>query len=235
MGSAVSLTNDTLIDLNKAKELLENNWNNEIEEKLKEIIINNNNQPITLLKLKEEYSFYFETKEEKEIRLNKEYNEILLKRSNGNVIINYQMYNELFPIVNNTLTSERINEDYGLYDVMPGCQIKLSQIDSKARTLYSNNHNGIEAPWIKEDPIGTFIELLADETYYCIVIENPEQYARDMEQLTNRLLLEGNNILEEKRAEGCSCLYGNPCVDQYICKDWDNRFAVSKKNGWKGF
>jgi mannose-6-phosphate isomerase-like protein (cupin superfamily) len=35
------------------------------------------------------------------------------------------------------------------------------------------------------------------------------------------------------RSEGCSCLYGNPCMDQYVCLDWANRFEVAKKNGWK--
>ena len=35
--------------------------------------------------------------------------------------------------------------------------------------------------------------------------------------------------------ESCSCLYGNPCVDEYSCRDWTNRFAVAKANGWKGF
>ena len=33
-------------------------------------------------------------------------------------------------------------------------------------------------------------------------------------------------------AESCSCLEGNPCVDEYHCKDWKNRFEVAKKNGW---
>jgi hypothetical protein len=33
--------------------------------------------------------------------------------------------------------------------------------------------------------------------------------------------------------ETCSCLYGNPCVDQYECRDWNNRFEVAKKNGMK--
>ena len=28
---------------------------------------------------------------------------------------------------------------------------------------------------------------------------------------------------------------GNPCVDEYGCKDWDNRYAIAKINGWKGF
>lgn len=35
--------------------------------------------------------------------------------------------------------------------------------------------------------------------------------------------------------ESCSCVYGNPCVDEYGCKDWHSRYAVAKANGWKGF
>ncbi len=32
------------------------------------------------------------------------------------------------------------------------------------------------------------------------------------------------------RKEGCSCLYGNPCVDKYVCLDWENRFEIAKAN-----
>ncbi len=35
--------------------------------------------------------------------------------------------------------------------------------------------------------------------------------------------------------ESCSCIEGNPCVDEYGCKDWYNRYAIAKKNGWAGF
>lgn len=42
-------------------------------------------------------------------------------------------------------------------------------------------------------------------------------------------------IATTARVEGCSCKFGNPCQDKYICKDWNNRFAVAKKNGWKEF
>jgi hypothetical protein len=150
-------------------------------------------------------------------------------------VINYQMYNEEFPVSANTLTAARIDEDYGLTDVMPGCRIRLSQIDSKSRTLYGNAHQGAEAPWVKEDPEGTFRDLMAGEKYYCIVIENPGQYARDMEETRKRLERDGVPVEQGARAEGCSCLFGNPCLDQYVCKDWGNRFAVAKKNGWKGF
>ncbi len=37
-----------------------------------------------------------------------------------------------------------------------------------------------------------------------------------------------------RRTEGCSCLYGNPCIDSYVCGDWTNRFEVAKRNGFKG-
>ena len=33
----------------------------------------------------------------------------------------------------------------------------------------------------------------------------------------------------------CSCVYGNPCLVAYNCKDWANRFDVAKRNGWRGF
>ena len=29
--------------------------------------------------------------------------------------------------------------------------------------------------------------------------------------------------------ESCSCLEGNPCVDKYNCKDWENRRKLQKK------
>ena len=38
-----------------------------------------------------------------------------------------------------------------------------------------------------------------------------------------------------EKMESCSCIEGNPCVDAYCCKDWNNRFDVAKKHGWKGF
>merc|ERR1712232_1093614 len=28
----------------------------------------------------------------------------------------------------------------------------------------------------------------------------------------------------------CSCLFGNPCVSPYNCKDWANRFEVAKRH-----
>ena len=129
----------------------------------------------------------FETPEEREIRLAAEWQATLAKKSEGNIVINYQMYNEEFPISKNSITAARIDEDYGLTDVMPGCRIRLSALDPTKRTLYENEPGRGEAPWVKEDPEGTFQELLAGGTYYCIVIENPEQYKKDMEALNKKM------------------------------------------------
>ena len=30
----------------------------------------------------------------------------------------------------------------------------------------------------------------------------------------------------------CSCLFGNPCVSAYNCKNWHNRFEVAKVRPW---
>jgi hypothetical protein len=70
------------------------------------------------------------------------------------------------------------------------------------------------------------------------VIENPMQYYMDLKATQARIAADGGPPKEQEKnreQEGCSCLFGNPCMDQYICKDWDNRYAVSKSNGWKGF
>ena len=124
------------------------------------------------------------------------------------MVVNYQMYNESFPVLDNTLTATRIDEDYGLTDVMPGCRIRLSALSPAARTLYLNAHpERGEAPWVREDPEGVFRDLLAGETYYCVVIEDPTQYDRDMKELQSKLTTSGE-VEDNKgpRIEGCSCL-----------------------------
>lgn len=35
--------------------------------------------------------------------------------------------------------------------------------------------------------------------------------------------------------ESCSCIEGNPCLDEYGCRDWHHRFEIASQNGWKGF
>jgi hypothetical protein len=173
----------------------------------------------------------FETQEEREVRLAAEWQLMLAKKSEGNVVINYQMYNEEFPISKNSITAGRIDEDYGLTDVMPGCRLRLSSLNPTQRTLFENEPGRGEAPWVKEDPEGTFQELLAGGTYYCIAIENPEQYKRDMAIMQKKMEGVDKDTEAKPRQEGCSCIYGNPCQDKYVCLDWENRWAVAIANG----
>ena len=49
--------------------------------------------------------------------------------------------------------------------------------------------------------------------------------------VTKKNTIEMTLVPEFYRGETCSYLY--PCVDEYICNDWKNRFEVATKNGWK--
>jgi hypothetical protein len=145
---APQLFSNTVIDINDAKLIAvsgEKEWNDELTS------IFESSAPTGQIPLNEWCSIVptlFETSEDRRDRLHKEFLVLLSQKSEGSIIVNYQMYNESFPISGNTLTAARIDEDYGLSDVMPGCRIRLSAIDPKSRTLYENAHNGIEAPWV---------------------------------------------------------------------------------------
>ena len=94
--------------------------------------------------------------------------------------------------------------------------------------------------YIKEEPKGTFHGLEKDLTYYVYVEQEADQLARDQEKMRMIAMeMEGygekanRNEKDNVGTESCSCLFGNPCVDPYGCKDWDNRKAVAAANGWK--
>jgi hypothetical protein len=97
-------------------------------------------------------------------------------------------------------------------------------------------------PYVPEDPPGTFLELEKDKQYWVYVVEDPVQEAKDREAMAAlvaadkaKAKAERSEYAENGLPESCSCIEGNPCVDEYGCKDWTNRFAIAKKNGWKGF
>ena len=233
---APQLFNELLLTLEETQQLLVENgkeWNEELTNKFNENAIEGK---MALGSWAALVPTLFETADERAARLKEEYEAVLAARAEGTVTIVYQMYNEKFTITKNTLTTEAINDEYALVDVMPGCRLLLSTIDPTARTAYVNAHFQ-EAPYVREEPEGTFKDLLCDETYYCSVIENPDQYKKDMAEQKKKMQ---SNAKDEKASKGpiqesCSCLFGNPCVDQYICKDWNNRVQVATKNGWKGF
>jgi hypothetical protein len=55
----------------------------------------------------------FETPAERDVRLTAEWHALLARKSEGNIVVNYEMYNEEFPISKNSITAARIDEDYG--------------------------------------------------------------------------------------------------------------------------
>jgi len=154
------------------------------------------------------------------------------------------MYAEEFPIVDGSITAALIDEEYCLSYVMPNCRIRLSTLSGRQRAV----HEGLgdyAMCTVPEDPPGTFLGLQVDTSYHVFIEQEEAQLKRDQERMRAAALqMEGaadpNAPAPLTRADGhvmesCSCIYGNPCMDEYGCKDWNSRFAVALKNGWKGF
>lgn len=145
--------------------------------------------------------------------------------ASGEVTVKYSMYAEKFQIENHKLTAAAIDELYCLSDVMPGCFIHLAERE------YGYNE---EQVFMKEDPVGTFLGLMAGETYWCYVQQDAEQEKKDVERMRKQwagVVVEGGIGDRGKEAESCSCGDGAPCTNPEVCKDWDNRFANAIKAG----
>lgn len=143
----------------------------------------------------------------------------------------YFNYAECFPLRKDDgsfLSAKDIDAHYCISDVMPGAFLHLAVREFAA---------GEGHVYVKEDADGNYSDevLTGGMTYYLYVQQDPEQEMEDMEKM--RALwgkaAAGGTLLgdEAPRGEGCSCLFGSPCVDQYVCLDWDNRMAVAKAHG----
>jgi len=150
----------------------------------------------------------------------------------------YENYDEMFPIEDGSTTQANIDDVYCLSFVMPNCLVRLSRHPNPER--FQREASGIFDSLVREDPRGTYHDLERDHTYYVVVEQEADQLRRDQEA-TKALW---NGELQKQKEQGkddgrgfesCSCIYGNPCVDEYGCRDWHSRFAVATKNGWKGF
>jgi len=141
---------------------------------------------------------------------------------------------EQFPIQHGEITADDIDEVFCLTFVMPGCIIKLANVktDFKGSTL---KHMMIDpSPYVAESSSGVFANLVDGMTYWVYVVEDAFQEAQDRAKYMSSVIDE-NKTQEIEREESCSCIEGNPCVNEYGCNNWHNRLAVAKANGWKGF
>lgn len=169
--------------------------------------------------------------------------ELALKKlmGNGEVKLLYERYDELFPIIDGSTTASAIDEVYCLSFVMPDCVIHLSTLPPAEK--YQREAAGELDLFVSENPRGTYHGLVKDLSYYVYVEENADQLRRDQEiakrNATTLAEAAAKDSLQRDDGrmgmESCSCIYGNPCVDEYGCKDWTNRYAIAQKNGWKGF
>ncbi|KAF0691986.1 Aste57867_16892 [Aphanomyces stellatus] len=165
---------------------------------------------------------------------------LLSKKQNGQVTLKYEMYSEQFAIANGSMVAAAIDDAYCLSFVMPQCLIHLSLHDPPTKLELETA--GQRNLFVYENPLGTYHGLDADSTYYVYIEQEADQLARDQARMREiAATMEGANRgkpmkMDDGRGfESCSCVEGNPCVDEYGCKDWHNRFAIATKNGWKGF
>lgn len=160
------------------------------------------------------------------------------ERGNGVVKLIYEQYDEEFPIVDGSTTQANIDEVYCLTFVMPDCVVHLSLRAHPER--FERENAGIFDSLVREEPKGVYHDLEKETTYYVVVEQEADQLRRDQEATRAKWdpELKKQKQLEKDDGRGfetCSCVYGNPCVDEYGCKDWHSRFAIATANGWKGF
>lgn len=163
-------------------------------------------------------------------------------RENGKVILVYEMYNEEFDINDGKVAKEHIDEEYCLSDIMPNCAIHLSALPEK-KLIYEalEEGRGVFLP----SSGGYILGLEVGNSYTVFVEQSEEALKRDQAEMALRAQSMDGAVdpnapkpLQKddgRVGESCSCIYGNPCTDEYGCKDWYNRYAISMKNGWKGF
>ena len=185
----------------------------------------------------------------------------LLRRQDGKVTLKYEMYEQQFEITGGGTTAAAIDAEYCLSFVMPKCRIHLSELDGTTLTsrmvAAEPGTEGAEkyAYYVREDPepmpppdedgnVPAFAcnvrynGLLDGNTYYVYITQDSEEEAKAMAKAKEIWAradkgVEMSGNAAERRQEGCSCIEGNPCVNEYICLDWHNRFAVAAKHGWK--
>lgn len=158
----------------------------------------------------------------------------------GEVKVVYEQYEEMFPVELGTLTHTAIDDVYCLSFVMPGCSLHLSEWSPTEKTRMEQS--GEVVPFVAEEPVGVFQRIDIGKVYYVYVEQEADRLIRDQMETKQRLasagagtVAMGKNSTHQEYYENCSCMFGNPCVDEYACKDWHNRHAIATKNGWKGF
>ena len=163
----------------------------------------------------------------------------------GEVIIRYNHYKKSFPVTKGSTTSALIDAEYFLSFAFPKSKIHLTIYGPSDFTF---EEKGLKSrPWLNESPEGTYHGINLTQEYW-VDIEEDQEERKAYEERQDALAQESavKRLQDEERGEddcpliktkteSCSCIEGNPCLDRYACKDWENRYDVAKRCGWKGF
>ena len=166
--------------------------------------------------------------------------------ANGSVIIRYNHYKKSFPISSGSTTSAAVDAEYFLSFAYPGSRIHLS---TYSPSDFSYEEKGFTSkPLIAEQPVGAYKGLRVGVEYWVDIEEDQkekEEYEKRQQKLAEEsakkraedeeLEKSGAKLIQKTKTESCSCIEGNPCLDKYCCKDWEHRYDIAKKHGWKGF
>jgi hypothetical protein len=131
-------------------------------------------------------------------RIRQALNDPMVVLQNGKVMINYQMYNELFDIENGALSVEKLDDEYALSFAMPGCKLEL--ITCTPQEKIDLDVKRLPVPFVqKSDDKTNFINMNVLEKYYVVVYENEEERKKAAERYAANLAHEGIAKNEGKR------------------------------------
>ena len=168
----------------------------------------------------------------------------------GEVMVRYNHYTTKFPLTKGAVRFEDIDEKYAISFVFKGAwTCYLTAKDPPDKRIHPDGDGlhvemrpdpmGFDDGDMEEVTVGSFSGLVLEtgeghtQEYTLHVDEDPEDAKKP--KTTYKAEVKDDGLTGGNRAEGCSCIWGNPCATADPCKDWHNRFEVAKKNGWKGF
>ena len=82
---------------------------------------------------------------------------------------------------------------------------------------------------------GNISGLMIGKEYFCDIDEDEVAEAAVVRTAYKGAESSEPSMIGGKREEGCSCLFGNPCMEAYTCKNWAKREEIARANGWKGY
>lgn len=155
--------------------------------------------------------------------------------ANGSITVHYCDYHPVIKIVDGSTTAGAIDEELALTFVYARCEIHLTQAPVKGNDWKTVDWSRLES----RNSAGKFEGLVAGKEYWAVVIEDDKEKKRYMAEQAARATAfakesasrAGGGVKEDRllSLESCSCIEGNPCVDNNGCKDWSNRFENARR------